>query len=354
MIGRLKNFVVRNFTSKIDKKGIYRTSRLIYNDYKQFKKEGVTPMTSIYAMRHLFVLTNSRSNDVFSRLVRKPVYRYDSYPGIFQDLTKAEISDFLNSMNRDGCYIFKQTLSPEFVQALFQFALRTPAKVLEPQPDGDIIYSKQKKVIDFQNPVSPRYQFDNDDILSSPEVQTLIFDESIINLAQLYLKTVPYFNVLALWWSLPFHGVGKSEAAQMYHFDLDNMKFIKFFFYLTDVDTDSGPHCFVKNTHRGVPPSICRDGRQEDEEIEKAVGKDRMIEICGKKGTIMAVDTRGLHKGKELTKGYRLLFQTQYADSLFGANYADLDIQKVEPKYRQVIEKYKEVFKKFKSRQSVN
>ncbi|HLX91439.1 MAG TPA: hypothetical protein VKR32_07135 [Puia sp.] len=323
-------------------------SRAIYQDYKKFKKLGITPDRSVFAMRQLFVLTNSRSNEIFSRLVRKPQYQHKSYPGVFQDLSKEGIADFLKAMHSKGFYIFKQTLSDQFVEDMVRFASTTPARVLEQRDDGEIVYSKEKKIIDFQNPVSPRYQFENDDILSSPEVQALIFDESILNLSQLYLNTAPYFDVLAMWWSLPFGGVGKSEAAQMYHFDLDKMKFIKFFFYLSDVDSQSGPHCYVTHTHHGVPADICKDGRQEDEEIERAVGKERMVEICGKKGTIIAVDTRGLHKGKELTKGYRLLFQTMFSDSLFGANYPDFDLRKIAQPGREVISKYPEAFKKFK------
>jgi hypothetical protein len=338
MIGKLRTM-----------KRVASISRDIYEDYQTFKKQGTTPLRSIYAMRELFMITNSKSNDIFSRLVRRPLYKYNRYPGIFQDLSKAGTDEFLQAMNKDGFYIFKQTLTPDFVDRIYDYALRTPAKVLEPQANGDIAFSREKKVIDLQHPVSPRYQFDNDDILSSPEVQALIFDESIINLSQLYLRSIPYFDVLAMWWSLPFGGVGRSEAAQMYHFDLDKMKFIKFFFYLVDVDADNGPHCFVKNTHHGVPRAICKDGRQEDKEIENVVGKDRMIEITGKKGAIIAVDTRGLHKGKELTKGHRLLFQTMFSDSLFGANYPDFDIQKVGQPARDLIAKYPEVFKKFKS-----
>ena len=41
-----------------------------------------------------------------------------------------------------------------------------------------------------------------------------------------------------------------------------------------------------------------------------------MVEICGKAGTILLVDTSGFHKGKEL--GYnkhRIMLQTEFGDA---------------------------------------
>ncbi|MES2394584.1 MAG: hypothetical protein V4549_01190 [Bacteroidota bacterium] len=63
-----------------------------------------------------------------------------------------------------------------------------------------------------------------------------------------------------------------------------------------------------------MPCSLSRDGRFTDGEIENTYGKGNMIEICGKKGTILAVDTRGFNKGKELLKDSRLLFQIKFAE----------------------------------------
>ena len=40
----------------------------------------------------------------------------------------------------------------------------------------------------------------------------------------------------------------------------------------------------------------------------------------------MAVDTRGFHKGKELLKDNRLLFQIEFANSMFGQIYPKIDI----------------------------
>ena len=39
--------------------------------------------------------------------------------------------------------------------------------------------------------------------------------------------------------------------AQLYHFDLDRPKWLKFFIYLNDVENIShGPHLFIEKTHK--------------------------------------------------------------------------------------------------------
>ena len=47
-----------------------------------------------------------------------------------------------------------------------------------------------------------------------------------------------------------------SEAAQMFHFDLDRIKWLKFFIYLTDVKINSGPHVYVSGTHKPFSKTI--------------------------------------------------------------------------------------------------
>ena len=61
-----------------------------------------------------------------------------------------------------------------------------------------------------------------------------------------------------------------------------------------------------------------KDGKITDEEIHKEYKKGDLMEITGKSGTILAVDTSGFHKGKNLTQGDRLLLQFEYTNSLFG------------------------------------
>lgn len=288
--------------------------------YKSFLENGITPKEAYVSMRRLFVLSRGKSNDDISSIISKKIGKYDAITpsGVLGDLSTEEMSQMVVQMRHDGYYIFKNSLNDDMVKTIYEFAISEPTEYLNVE-NGN--YSGEKKKFDPKNIISPRYQFSSDSIMKNESLQKLIFDTSLLAFAQEYLGCKPILDLIAFWWSAPYHGKGLSEAAQMYHFDLDRLKFIKFFFYITDVDVDTGPHCYVKGSHKHLPEALARDGRFTDEEVESIYGRDKMTEICGKKGSIIAVDTRGFHKGKELKIGNRLLFQIEFANSMFGQSY---------------------------------
>ena len=135
-----------------------------------------------------------------------------------------------------------------------------------------------------------------------------------------------------MWWSAPFKSNEekvRSKAAQLYHFDMDRIKFIKFFFYLSDVNTHNGPHCYIKSSHKNIPISLRRDGRFSDKEIFSEYPENYLVEITGQKGSILAVDTRGFHKGKPVEQGERLLLLIEFTNSLFGKTYNKIDLRNI-------------------------
>ena len=97
------------------------------------------------------------------------------------------------------------------------------------------------------------------------------------------------------------------------------MSFLKFFCYLTDVGPENGPHTVVKGTHRKLPRTLRSDGRQTDDAVREAGLWDKVVSLSGPAGTMMAVDTVGLHKGLPPQAGDRCVLQVEFATSLFGA-----------------------------------
>ena len=80
---------------------------------------------------------------------------------------------------------------------------------------------------------------------------------------------------------------------------------------------DTVPHVYVRKSNLKSPSYILKDGRYSDEMISENAGSD-IVSICGPQGSIIAVDTRGLHKGMEVNNSERLLFQLEFCNSLFG------------------------------------
>lgn len=266
-----------------------------------------------FVFRKAFIATNGSSNDFISRLLKKAKPSYNA-KGI---LSGVDPSIFAQEIDSKGYFVFDQKLNSKQMEEIeAALAQMIPMKLDYRLKKYVEVPSDFPKAID-----SPRYQYMMDDLLNKEAFKKLYQDETIVNLATAYLKTSPVMDLLACWWSYPNPDESsKSAAAQLYHFDMDRLKFIKFFFYLTDVTENTGPHCYIESSHKSLPFSFHEDRRFTDEEVKKAFpGKERIL--TGAKGSIMAVDTRGLHKGLDLKEGNRLIFQIEFANSLFGKNY---------------------------------
>ncbi|WP_343631868.1 phytanoyl-CoA dioxygenase family protein [Fluviicola sp.] len=299
------------------------------------------------AFRYLFVLTNGRVNDHLSAIIRiTKKGKTEAANGVLGNLSKKEIEHISAKIVEDGFYEFDVTLDNNLIEEITAFASETGTRYVDVDKKN-ISYSTEKVIFDRYNPISPRYQFETSDIMQNQAIQSLVFDPTLRSVATSYLKCNPILDTLAMWWSVPFGNKGASQAAQMFHFDMDRFKFIKFFFYITDVHTNNGPHCYIQNSHKGLPKAIRKDGRMTDEELAKIYSKDRFKEFTGKKGTILAVDTRGLHKGKPLTEDVRLLFQIQFSNSLFGAPFEKVKLSEISEDSKGTILKNKRTYQLF-------
>jgi hypothetical protein len=78
-------------------------------------------------------------------------------------------------------------------------------------------------------------------------------DPVLTEIASRYLKRKPNILASRMWWSFPVDRFDKRLlriASQSLHFDMNDWSSVKFFFYLTDVSADSGPHVYVRRSHR--------------------------------------------------------------------------------------------------------
>ena len=326
------------------------TQHLVYTPlfwlgYMAFRATGKTPRLSYLSFRRLYGLTHGRFNQRISERIQRPQPTIDVTEGLLgtgEELA-IELDSALDSLRREGFYVFRNKLPDSQIEQLVEFSETTPARLVPPPP-GD----PAPRTFDPENPLAPRYQFSEPQMLADPSVQRLLADRTLIELARRYLGTVPINDLFTMWWSAP-HGDGPSSAAaQLFHFDMDRFRFLKFFFYLTDVDHDTGPHVYVRGTHRQRPADFFEDRRFSDAEVEDQFGSDRIEEIVGERGTILAVDTSGLHKGLALRRGRRLLLQIEFTNSLFGQDYGRLALpSNTRPDLRDLVARQPEVFERF-------
>jgi hypothetical protein len=88
-----------------------------------------------------------------------------------------------------------------------------------------------------------------------PAVAMLVEDPILQWVAGAYLRSVPSFVGANLWWTFPVDALeeDRDRHAHLYHRDVDDFSFLKFFFYLTDVKNGEGAHICVINSHRRPP-----------------------------------------------------------------------------------------------------
>jgi Phytanoyl-CoA dioxygenase (PhyH) len=304
-----------------------------------------TPLLAAVSMRRLYVRTDGRLNDVAGRLSSAfhPPVPVDRTAGVLGDLDAWAIDAIARDIDQNGYHVFETKLDSGVCERIVEFARQTPA-TLRPAPTG----RPAESVYDPASPLAPRYDFSEDRIFELEELQELATDQTLMAVAQAYLNCRPINDLVAMWWSPPYGSTPSSEAAQLFHFDMDRFKFVKFFVYLTDVDQSHGPHVYVRSSHIRKPKAVRRDGRIPDEDIVRQYSQEGIVEITGERGTLLAVDTRGFHKGKAPESGDRLLFQVEYANSLFGVPYNRIAVEAGWSEHAlEQLKRYPAIFQRF-------
>jgi len=307
-------------------RGLWYTARLIVGlaIYVTTKK---TPPFAYQAMVGLFCITKGYSNDVLSKVIGcfKRPYTFSKPNGLLGNMDDERRDHIFSKLREDGYYVFENLLPIEICDSLLHYAT-SHACTMRPM-DGDVLGKPVHRTYHREAPQAVRYDFDTKDLLNNQDVQNIFADMTFAAVAQDYLGARPLIDVISMWWHTNFSDKPDMDAAQYYHFDMDRPKWLKFFIYLTDVETTNGPHTFVAGSHKtgSIPSSILKKGyaRLTDEEVKCQFEENNIIEFNALRGTIIAEDTRGLHKGKHVERGDRLILQIQFSNSLFGGYYPE-------------------------------
>lgn len=238
--------------------------------------------------------------------------------------SEAELLSICQRLNRDGIVILEEKLPAEIISRFLDYTSSSEAslRLLDYQVKARQEESKHE-VFDPMNIKAVRYEYNMLDLCEQSFVQEILSQSFFNSISTLYLNTNPVLDIVQCWWHTNFGGVPDENAAQKYHFDMDRLKWLKVFIYLTDVGPSNGPHCFIRGSHKAgkIPWKILSRGYQriEDSEVLSFFPVTDALEIHGEAGTIILEDTRGLHKGLHVSGKPRLMFELQYSNSLFGA-----------------------------------
>lgn len=295
---------------------------------------GRTPGFAHQALIWLFCVTKGRSNDVLSRIAAllRPKIAIEPPVGVLGDLRGGALSAWVDKLRDDGYIVLERALPAETCDRLVRFARETPSHTR--LMDGQADYDRSDALFDPERPAAVRYDYPAGVLLDNPDVQSLLADPSILALVQAYLGALPVADVLNMWWHTSYSGRPDAQAAQFFHFDMDRIRWLKVFIYLTDVGPENGPHSFVRGSHRtgGIPWSLLQRGykRLTDRDVHEHYAEDACREFSAPRGSIIVEDTRGLHKGAHVRAGPRLILQLQFSNGLFGATYPRARISRVQ------------------------
>lgn len=147
-------------------------------------------------------------------------------------------------------------------------------------------------------------------VLSCPHALDIANHPMVLAAMQAVLGCKPTIGYMTAWWSVPTAD-GVPRHAENFHRDVDDLKFIKLFVYLTDVGEGNGPHEYIRGSHGDSRLSRIR--RYGDEEILQTFGEDSLVRFTGPAGRAFLENTYGMHRGQPVQTGRRLIFQVVYS-----------------------------------------
>lgn len=152
------------------------------------------------------------------------------------------------------------------------------------------------------------YRLHNPHVISNV-VANIAFDPWLREVAASYLGAPPVLLNTQIWYTFP--QAGQAEHHNFgFHYDVDDYRFVKAFFYLTDVTMKTGPHKIISQSHK--EESLFKFIRRRISDEEAAVRYSGQIEtMIGCAGTGFLEDTLCYHKG-EFPDERRLVLQIEY------------------------------------------
>lgn len=145
-------------------------------------------------------------------------------------------------------------------------------------------------------------------ILAGPGVLEMLNDPTVLTVAEMYLGAKPLLDNIGAWWS--FGDRPAAKGTQRYHRDWDTWRGFKIFFYLSDVGPQTGPHTFIRASHRDPRLTVGRG--MSDAEVLATFGAAAVVPLTGPAGSRFIADTFGVHKGALPVHGNRLLLAAHY------------------------------------------
>ncbi len=230
----------------------------------------------------------------------------------------------VEQLNREGFAVLRQAVAPESVLSVrkqLEERLDSGEGLLPVSDDsarkaGDreaaSKFLSQQELKQGQEYLRSRtnYAAVAEPFLNCPASIQLAFDQQLVDISTAYLQCVPGIGGANLRKS--FRNRLPEFDTLYFHVDPNSPKFLKFFFYLNDVDEAGGPFCYVRGSHRRRFAGWQRKYRWELEEIAPIYGEENVLLLTAKVGDIVIADTNGFHRGTKIRGNDRGMLTVDY------------------------------------------
>jgi hypothetical protein len=157
-------------------------------------------------------------------------------------------------------------------------------------------------------------KWEQEHVVDSPLVR-LALDRKLLEIVSLYLGMWPRLHAIGAWLNFPTDD--EAKESQLWHRDGDDLKIVKVFIYLNDVDGGRGPFSYVPKTQpfgarAGTVPKQKTPGRVTDDEMRDVIPPEAWLACTGSAQTMILADTTGYHRGGKPVTGDRILITFTY------------------------------------------
>jgi len=180
----------------------------------------------------------------------------------------------------------------------------------------------------FYDQKASKISYETNDLAQHELFIKFSLDDDILCLVKNYFNAVPKIAFLKAWKV----NSGTDDLPEMsFHMDHHGHRFLKVFWYLNDVEENFGHHEYIQKTH--FQPEFDKYLKDAPDEVKEQIIKKRklkgkyridnqilidhfrndLIKISGKEGSGFIEDTRGLHRGTEISQNtFRIIYQVLY------------------------------------------
>jgi hypothetical protein len=149
--------------------------------------------------------------------------------------------------------------------------------------------------------------------LSDSNVINMYLSPEIVEIAEAFHNTVPRLrNVLT--WVHPQNAIQQEIASQRWHRDQEDWEIFKVFIAISDIGPNNGPTQYAKKTQHGGPYGDITNNMngKSTSDLKYPIPPEEIVSCEGKPGTIIFMNTNGLHKGGLVKEGIRCLTQANF------------------------------------------